>query len=69
MPSRRAASSGSLLDLPQDIELDLQILGSRLDHQVHFSQRGIVGRRRDAREGSVLLGGVQRSFLDEPIQA
>src|SRR5690349_2798933 len=53
----------------QDIELDLQILGGRLYHQVRALQGAVVGRGRDARERRTLLARTQRPFLDQAIQA
>ena len=58
----RALSPITACSLGDGLGLDLAVLEHRLDHEIAVLQRGVVGRRRDAREQRVPLGRVRAAL-------
>jgi multidrug resistance efflux pump len=57
------------VELGKDAQLEIHVLGRRLDHQIAVASADVVGRRRDARHRRGLLGGAHLVLLDQAVQA
>jgi len=60
---------GDGIELREDLELEIEILGRCLDDEVAVGQGAQIGRHRDFGHRFVFLAGAHLLFLDQTIQA